>query len=108
MREYSVIDDRVLFMKRVPDQVNGLFLRPNESEYLLGDNVAQGEVIAVGPGTRLKDGTFSPLPVKPGDKILYEVRFAVKFNAKAKGVDEDRWLRYTNRAGVLAIIDDYI
>lgn len=31
----------------------------------------QGEVIAVGPGERLKDGTVRPLAVKVGDKVLF-------------------------------------
>ncbi|HYX63210.1 MAG TPA: co-chaperone GroES [Burkholderiales bacterium] len=31
----------------------------------------QGEVIAVGPGKRLKDGTLDKPDVKPGDKVLF-------------------------------------
>ena len=31
----------------------------------------QGEVIAVGSGTRGEDGTVTPLDVKKGDRILF-------------------------------------
>lgn len=31
----------------------------------------QGEVIAVGPGKTLENGTVSPMDVKPGDKVIY-------------------------------------
>ena len=31
----------------------------------------EGEVIAIGTGTRTEDGTITPLDVKPGDRILF-------------------------------------
>jgi len=31
----------------------------------------QGKVIAVGTGIILKDGTISPLQVKPGDRVIF-------------------------------------
>jgi chaperonin GroES len=31
----------------------------------------EGEVVSVGTGTRLEDGTILPLDVKAGDKILF-------------------------------------
>ena len=31
----------------------------------------QGEVVAVGPGKRLKDGSRLPMDVKVGDKVLF-------------------------------------
>lgn len=31
----------------------------------------QGEVIAVGPGKTLDNGTVCPIDVKPGDKVIY-------------------------------------
>lgn len=32
---------------------------------------SQGEVLAVGPGKKLDDGTIQPMDVKIGDKILF-------------------------------------
>ena len=31
----------------------------------------EGEIVSVGTGTRLEDGTIQPLDVKAGDKILF-------------------------------------
>jgi chaperonin GroES len=31
----------------------------------------EGEVVAVGPGTRADDGTLHALDVKPGDRVLF-------------------------------------
>jgi chaperonin GroES len=31
----------------------------------------RGEVIAVGPGPRMKDGAHRPMEIKPGDRILW-------------------------------------
>jgi chaperonin GroES len=31
----------------------------------------EGEVVAVGPGTRADDGTLQPLDVKAGDRVLF-------------------------------------
>lgn len=42
---------------------------------LLPDNAKEkpqiGEVVQVGPGKRNDDGTYSPVEVKVGDKVLY-------------------------------------
>ena len=42
------------------------------SEWLkaVGDRVSKGEVIAVGSGYRLQDGTVKALDVKKGDKVV--------------------------------------
>ena len=31
----------------------------------------EGEVVAVGPGSRNEDGKITPLDVKPGDRVLF-------------------------------------
>ena len=31
----------------------------------------EGEVVAIGTGTRAEDGTVTPLDLKPGDRILF-------------------------------------
>jgi chaperonin GroES len=58
-----------------------VFVKVNPSEektaggILLPDTAKEkpqiGEVVAVGPGKRNDDGTYSPIEVKVGDKVLY-------------------------------------
>jgi chaperonin GroES len=31
----------------------------------------EGEILAVGPGTRAEDGRLQPLELKPGDRVLF-------------------------------------
>ena len=35
------------------------------------EKTQEGEIVSVGTGTRLEDGTIQPLDVKAGDKILF-------------------------------------
>ncbi len=60
------LQDRVL-IKRVEDETKtagGIIIPDNHSE-----KPAQGEVIAVGPGYRLDNGSVAELAVKEGDKV---------------------------------------
>lgn len=62
------LQDRVL-IKRVEEEtktVGGIIIPDNHKE-----KPAQGEVIAVGTGYRLTDGTIKSLEVKKGDKVLF-------------------------------------
>lgn len=62
------LQDRVL-IKRVEDETKtagGIIIPDNHSE-----KPAQGEVIAVGPGYRLDNGSVAELAVKEGDKVLF-------------------------------------
>lgn len=60
--------DRVI-VKRIEQQ------RQTASGIVIPDSAAekpeQGEVIAVGSGRLLKDGTLRPLDVKVGDRVLF-------------------------------------
>lgn len=60
--------DRVL-IKRVEEETKtagGIIIPDNHKE-----KPAQGEVIAVGTGYRLEDGTVKALDVKKGDRVLF-------------------------------------
>jgi|ERR1035438_6333091 chaperonin GroES len=60
--------DRIL-VKRIEEQEttrNGIIIPDSAKE-----KPQQGEVIAVGRGKRLEDGTLVPLDVKAGDRILF-------------------------------------
>ncbi len=47
----------------------------------------QGEVIAVGPGKLLENGTRAPMSVKPGDKILF-----TKYSPDEVKIDDEEYL----------------
>lgn len=62
------LQDRVL-IKRLEEESKtpgGIIIPDNHKE-----KPAQGEVIAVGSGYRLQDGTVKALEVKKGDKVLF-------------------------------------
>jgi chaperonin GroES len=62
------LHDRVL-VKRLEEETKtagGIIIPDNSKE-----KPAQGEVIAVGNGYRLQDGTVKALEVKKGDKIIF-------------------------------------
>ncbi len=62
------LHDRVL-VKRVDEdeKTKGGIIIPDTAK----EKPMQGEVIAVGSGTRAEDGTITPLDVKKGDRILF-------------------------------------
>ncbi|MBS1874400.1 MAG: co-chaperone GroES [Acidobacteria bacterium] len=60
--------DRIV-VKRLEEQetkIGGLYIPDTAKE-----KPQEGEVVAVGKGKRLDDGTVSALDVKPGDRILF-------------------------------------
>jgi chaperonin GroES len=62
------LQDRVL-IKRVQEETKtagGIIIPDNHKE-----KPAQGEVVAVGSGYRLQDGTIKALELKKGDKVLF-------------------------------------
>jgi chaperonin GroES len=62
------LQDRVL-IKRLEEEtktVGGIIIPDNHKE-----KPAQGEVMAVGAGYRLQDGSVKALDVKKGDKVLF-------------------------------------
>ncbi|KAJ8918400.1 hypothetical protein NQ315_008096 [Exocentrus adspersus] len=59
--------DRVLVKKfEAIKQTKGGIVIPEKAQ----GKVLQGTVVAVGPGARLKDGSFAPVAVKVGEKVL--------------------------------------
>jgi len=60
--------DRIV-VKRIEEQEttrNGIVIPDSAKE-----KPQQGEVIAVGKGKRLEDGTLTAIDVKPGDRVLF-------------------------------------
>ena len=63
------LHDRVI-IKRIEDNVNqtaGGIIIPDTAQ----EKPQEGEVIAVGAGSRSEEGKVTPLDVKAGDKILF-------------------------------------
>jgi chaperonin GroES len=51
------------------------------------------KVVAVGKGTRLKDGSYLPLPIKPGDTIVVDTTYLMRLRRNGEELqfirDED-------------------
>ena len=62
------LQDRVL-VRRVEEEAKsaGGIIIPDTAK----EKPMEGEVVAVGPGTRDEDGTLHPLDVKAGDRVLF-------------------------------------
>ena len=62
------LQDRVI-LKRIDDEetVRGGIIIPDSAK----EKQQEGEVVAVGSGKRLEDGTILPLEVKAGDRVLF-------------------------------------
>ena len=62
------LQDRVLIQRLAEEKTTagGIIIPDNNKE-----KPAQGKVIAVGLGQKLKDGTVRALDVKAGDKVLF-------------------------------------
>ena len=62
------LQDRVL-IRRVDAETKtagGIFIPDNVQE-----KPVEGEIVAVGPGSRGDDGKLVPMDVKPGDRVLF-------------------------------------
>ena len=62
------LQDRVL-IRRVDAETKtagGIFIPDNVQE-----KPVEGEIVAVGPGSRGDDGKLVPIDVKPGDRVLF-------------------------------------
>ena len=62
------LHDRVV-IRRVgqEEKTRGGILIPDTAQ----EKPMEGEIVAVGPGTRDKDGMLQPLDVKAGDRVLF-------------------------------------
>ena len=65
---FKPLHDRVA-VKRVGEEEKtaGGIIIPDTAQ----EKPSEGKIVAVGPGGREKDGTFAPMEVKVGDRILF-------------------------------------
>jgi chaperonin GroES len=59
--------DRVVVRPDSAEEMIGSFYVPDVAQ----ERPARGTVLAVGPGHRLDDGSYVPLTVQPGDRVIY-------------------------------------
>lgn len=65
---FRPLHDRILVRRIENDaRTKGGIIIPDTAK----EKPQEGEVVAAGPGLRGEDGTFHPLDVKPGDRILF-------------------------------------
>ena len=65
---FRPLHDRVLVRRVEAEEMTaGGIIIPDSAK----EKPAEGEVVAVGSGTKAEDGTVTPLDVKAGDKILF-------------------------------------
>jgi chaperonin GroES len=65
---FRPLHDRVLVRRvEAEEKTAGGIIIPETAK----EKPQEGEVVAIGTGTRSETGTITPLDVKPGDKILF-------------------------------------
>ena len=93
------IDARVVVKKptRQERTDSGIILPDTVEE---GQQTAQGEVVAVGPGSRAVNGELMPMEIKVGDRIVYGKFQGVEINHKGEE------LFVVMERDVIAVIDE--
>lgn len=89
------LNDRVLVKRLEEEQktAGGIIIPDNQKE-----KPAEGEIIAVGSGHRLADGSTKALEVKKGDKILFDKYAGTEVKI---GTDNFLIMREDNILGIL-------
>ncbi len=66
--KFRPLHDRVLVRRlEAQEKTAGGIIIPDTAQ----EKPQEGEVVAIGTGTRAEDGTITPLDLKAGDKILF-------------------------------------
>ena len=66
--KFRPLHDRVLVRRiEAAEKTAGGIIIPDTAQ----EKPQEGEVVAIGTGTRADDGTITPLDLKAGDKILF-------------------------------------
>ena len=65
---FTPLHDRILVRRMEEGEtIRGGIIIPDSAK----EKPAEGEIVAVGTGTRADDGKITPLDVKAGDKVLF-------------------------------------
>lgn len=90
------LDDRVVVRpESAEEKTSGGILLPDTAK----EKPARGEVVAIGPGKMLENGSRSPVGVKIGDRVLYGKYSGMQ--VKIEG-EEHNILRESELLGVLS------
>ncbi|MGH6982810.1 MAG: co-chaperone GroES [Stellaceae bacterium] len=66
--KFKPLQDRVLIRRlESEEKTAGGIIIPDTAK----EKPMEGEIVAVGPGTRTEDGKLHALDVKPGDRVLF-------------------------------------
>ncbi len=66
--KFRPLHDRVLVRRiEAEEKTAGGIIIPDSAK----EKPAEGEIVAVGSGTRAEDGKITPLDVKSGDRVLF-------------------------------------
>ena len=90
------LQDRVLIRRAEPEarSAGGIFIPDAVQE-----KPVEGEIIAVGPGARGKDGTLKPMDLKAGDRVLF-----AKWSGTAVKLDNEEMM-IMNEADIMGVLD---
>ena len=90
------LQDRVLIRRAEPEarSAGGIFIPDAVQE-----KPAEGEILAVGPGSRGKDGALKPMSVKAGDHVLF-----TKWSGTAVKLDNEE-LMLINETDIIGVLD---
>jgi len=65
---FRPLHDRVLVRRlEAEEKTAGGIIIPDSAK----EKPSEGEIVAIGNGTRSEDGKITPLDVKPGDRVLF-------------------------------------
>lgn len=90
------LQDRVLIRRAAPEarSAGGIFIPDAVQE-----KPVEGEIVAVGPGARGKDGALKPMDVKTGDRVLF-----AKWSGTAVKLDNEE-LMIMSEADIMGVLD---
>ncbi|MGH7224969.1 MAG: co-chaperone GroES [Gemmataceae bacterium] len=94
--KFKPLQDRVLIRRlESEEKTAGGIIIPDTAK----EKPMEGEVIAVGPGTRTEDGKLHPLDVKAGDRVLFG-----KWSGTEVKIDGEE-LVITKESDILGIVE---
>lgn len=90
------LQDRVLIRRAEPEgkSTSGIFIPDTAQE-----KPVEGEIVAVGPGARGKDGALTPMEVRPGARVLF-----AKWSGTAVKLDKEE-LMIMHEADIMGVLD---
>jgi chaperonin GroES len=93
------LGDRIVVRRfQAQEKTTGGILLPDTAK----NKPQRGEVLAVGPGRMLKDGSRRPLQVKEGDKVLFTSWAGDEFKEGRSGNE----ILLMREEDILAVIDE--